>query len=101
MTHHSICGMVKNWLPSYLNNKKQYINGYNWSIEKVIFGVLQGFLSSPVLFFIHVKDPHVKDLAIKCSRYHNSVADTSLLSFLKKVKVINKHAKFDFIGLTY
>ena len=91
--------MAKDWLPSYLNNRKQFVstNGYNWSFEKVIFGVPQEFISSPLLFPIHVKDLY---LAIKCSRVRNFVADTNLLNFKKWIQAINKQANYGFIGPT-
>ena len=58
LNHYGICGIVSQWVCSYLTHRKQYvqIKGTKSSLERIICGVLQGSILGPTLFNLYLND---------------------------------------------
>ena len=75
---YGICGIAKNWIKSYLFNRKQYvsIDGIESDQEFVYHGVPQGSVLGPLLFTLYINDMHK---CIKNSTSFHFADDTNLL----------------------
>ena len=67
---------------SYFSNSKQYvwINGCNFNMGVVKYGVPQGSVLGPLLFLFYVND---LNQAIKFCKVHHFADETNLLHFSK------------------
>ena len=56
--HYGVRGVAKQWLSTYLCNRKQYVcfNGMNLSYSTVTCGVPQGSILGPTLFIMYIND---------------------------------------------
>ena len=54
--HYGVPGLANEWFKSYLSNRKQHVSiaGYEYNLADVKFGVPQGSILGPVLFFIYI-----------------------------------------------
>ena len=92
--HYGIRGKANNWFKSFLVNRNQYtsINNTNSTSEKVMYGVPQGSVLRPLLFFIFINDLHV---SVRNSTIHHFADDSNLLLISKSLKQINKLINHD------
>ena len=58
LDHYGIRGVAKQWLSSYLENRKQYVcfNGTDSGFLPITCGVSQGSILGPTLFLLYVND---------------------------------------------
>ena len=91
-----IRGVSNDWLKSYLSNRSQYvsINGYEFGLAAIHFGVSHGSALGPLLFLLYIND---LNRAIKFPKVHHFADDTSLLylsnSFKKLKELVNVDLK--------
>ena len=78
-----------------LSNRKQYVsnNDYDSNLADVKFGVLQGSVLGPLLFFIYMND---LNQALKFCKVDHFADDTNLMPFSKSVNRLNKHVNLYF-----
>ena len=83
----------------YLKNRTQFItiNGFNSEFNWTKFGVPQGSISRPLLFFIYINDLHY---SIKFCKVHHFADDTNLINVNSFIKVINKQVDKDWKTLS-
>ena len=74
------------------------INGYDFNLADVKFGVPQGSVLGPLLFLIYIND---LNQALKFCRVHHFADDTNLIHFSKSVYRLNKYVSLDLKNLTY
>ena len=70
-------GIAKDWLCSYLANRKQFlsVNNHNSTIQTILTGVPQGSVVSLLLFLIYINDLHN---CLKYSRTYHFADDTNI-----------------------
>ena len=92
LTYYRIRRVANKWFQSFLEDRKQFtsVQGSK-SAEKLIkYGVPQGSVLGPLLFFIN--DLHT---AVEFSSVHHFTDDTNLLLIDISLKKINKHINRD------
>ena len=94
LNHYGIRGVAFDWFKSYLSDRTQYtsINNERSEIQTIRYGVLQGSILGPLLFFIYIND---LSRSIKNSKIHHFADDTNLLYASSSLKDINKKINFD------
>ena len=92
--HYGARGLANDWFRYYLSDRKQFvsINGDDSSLASVLYGVPQGLVLGPLLFFIYIID---LNQALKFSEVHYFTDDTNLLHFSKSVTKLNKYVSLD------
>ena len=100
LEHYGMCGLANEWFKSYLSNRNQYvsINGYDFNLADVKFGVPQGLVLGPLSFLIYLND---LNQALKYCKVHHFADDTKLLHSSKSIYRRNKYVNLDFKNLTY
>ena len=83
-----MCGLANEWFKSCLSNRKQYvsINGYDFNLANIKFGVPQGSVLGPLLFLIYIND---LNQTLKFSKAHHFADDTNLIHFSRSVHRLN------------
>ena len=94
LEHYGIRGIANNWFRSYLTNRQQFvsINGFNSKNQSMNYGVPQGSVLGPLLFFIYIND---LNKAIKFCTTHHFADDTNLLYVDNSMKKIQKFVNLD------
>ena len=84
---YGIHGLAYNWLKSFLENRKQYVNlsGHSSSIKTVTCGVPQGLTLGSLLFLLYIND--LRSVFSK-SVVNHFADDTNLLWSSKKLNTI-------------
>ena len=98
LNHYGIRGVAFDWFKSYLSDRTQYtsINNERSEIQTIRYGVLQGSILGPLLFFIYIND---LSRSIKNSKIHHFADDANLLYASSSLKDINKKMNFDLSNL--
>ena len=88
LEHYGVCGLANEWFKSCLSNRKQYvsINGYDFNLANIKFGVPQGSVLGPLLFLIYIND---LNQTLKFSKAHHFADDTNLIHFSRSVHRLN------------
>ena len=84
-------------LTSHIENNVS-INGYDFNLADVKFGVPQGSVLGPLLFLIYIND---LNQALKFCKVHHFADDTNLIHFSKSVYRPKKYVSLDLKNLTY
>ena len=94
LSHYGIREISNDWFKSYLSNRSQYvsINGYDFSLAAINFGVPQGSVLGPLLFLLYIND---LNQAIKFCKVHHFADDTNLLCLGNSIKKLNKLVNAD------
>ena len=99
LDHYGVRGLTNNWFESYLTGRKQYvsINGYNFSLSSIAYGIPQGSVLGSLLFVLYIND---LPSAIKFRKVHHFSDDTNLLFLTNSIKEINKFINTDLKNLS-
>ena len=99
LEHYGVRGIIKDWLSSYLDNRKQFVslNGFKSSLNFITCGFPQGSVLGPLLFLIYITD---LSSSVKHSVVHHFADDTNLICINKSLKLLNKHINYDLKGIT-
>ena len=85
LNYYGIRSTANKWFSSYLENTTHFvsINGCFSDLYFISFGVPQGSILGPLLFFVFTNDLHY---AIKHCKVHHFADDTNLLNFSHSIK---------------
>ena len=83
-----------NRFQNYLKNQTQFveINKKNSTILPIDYGVLQGSVLGPLLFFIYINDLNG---AVPISKIHQFADDTNMLYTSNSLKDLNRKVNYD------
>ena len=87
--HYVVRGIANDWFKSSFTNRMQYVSiGENSSdLVKINFGLPQGSVLGPLLFFQYINDIHS---SITYSYLFNFIYDIDFISIQDSIRVINK-----------
>ena len=85
LSHYGIRGVSNDWFKSYLSNRSQHvsINGYDFGLAAINWGVPLGSVLSPLLFLVYIND---LNQAIKFFKVHHFADDVNLLCLGNRLK---------------
>ena len=99
LEHYGVRGLANDWFKSDLSDRKQFvsINCHDSNLIPLLYGVPQGSVFGPLLFFIYTNN---LNQAIKFCKVHHFADDTNLLHFSKSITKLNKYVNVDMKNLT-
>ena len=94
LPYFGINGKIKNWLSSYLSNRKHFVSilGFDSQPQHVKHGVPQGSVLGPLLFLLYINDLH---RGIKYSKTYHFADDTNLLNINNSIFKIKSQLNRD------